>query len=261
MASTRTIHHPDGSLEIVRVLDDTALVSFAEWDPIAYESSIVWLEDIHEIPFVRFMLATNCETRTGKLLPQNNGRIFGYSKLTVDAPTNPNGFYTRRIFFRFAEDEINLHAPQGVIDPLTIAPGKRGDEFKKRHIPAVKRWRSKISDPRVEAAVQGRTESETRRNREALLGALIPPTGDPTLLNARQILIGRDRFSDVWLKNPTVSSQHCRLNFDSGMWAITDLGSTAGTWVNCEPIRPHEAVPLQSGDQIAVGGFQLKIEY
>ena len=261
MTQTRTIQHADGSVEIIRVLNDATLISFEEWDPIAYEASIVWLEDINQIDFVRFMLATTCETRTGKLIPQSNGRILGYSKLTVDAPTNPNGFYTRRIFFRFAGDDNCPHPPKDVIDPLTIAPGERGAELAKSRIPVLKRWRSKISDPRVEAAVQGRNEVETQRNREALLGALVPETGDPTLLNSRQLLIGRDRFSDLTLPNPTVSSQHCRLNFDSGMWSITDLGSTAGTWVNGAMIRAHEAVILNSGDRIAVGGFQVKIEY
>lgn len=261
MAQTRIIEHQDGSFEIVRVLNDATLVSFEEWDPIAYEASIVWLEDINQVDFVRFMLATKCETRTGKVIPKSHGRILGYSKLTVDAPTNPDGFYTRRIFFRFLDDDTCQQPPQGVIDPRTIAPGERGAELREKRIPLLKRWRSKVTDARVEAALQGHTESETRRNREALLGALIPRTGDPTLMTTRHLLIGRDRFSDLPLKNPTVSSQHCRLSFDSGMWSIIDLGSNAGTWVNNERIRPHDPVILQSGDQIAVGGFQLKIEY
>ena len=130
--ATRTIKYTDGRQEVVQVLDDGRLSNWSEDDPLAFEASIMWLEDASQLPFVRSKLVRNCKSRRGKLNIGGGGRIVGYSKLTSDAPVDPvTQRYTRRVFYlRSADCEskrpITPTSLDGAVDPKTVAPGKHG---------------------------------------------------------------------------------------------------------------------------------------
>ena len=72
------------------------------------------------------------------------------------------------------------------------------------------------------------------------------------------LTIGRSSSSDVYFDERTLSRQHARLEMNNGSWAITDLGSSNGTFVNGVAIR-NTAV-IQDGDQISLGSLLFKFD-
>ena len=64
------------------------------------------------------------------------------------------------------------------------------------------------------------------------------------------VCIGSASSSAIRLQDAAVSPQHCRIAVENGRFILTDLESTAGTFVNGMPVAQCE---LDSGDQIAVG--------
>jgi transcriptional regulator with GAF, ATPase, and Fis domain len=64
------------------------------------------------------------------------------------------------------------------------------------------------------------------------------------------VCIGSASSSAIRLQDAAVSPQHCRIAVENGRFILTDLESTAGTFVNGMPVTQCE---LDSGDQIAVG--------
>jgi Nif-specific regulatory protein len=64
------------------------------------------------------------------------------------------------------------------------------------------------------------------------------------------VCIGSASSSAIRLQDAAVSPQHCRIAVENGRFILTDLESTAGTFVNGMPVTQCE---LDYGDQIAVG--------
>lgn len=64
------------------------------------------------------------------------------------------------------------------------------------------------------------------------------------------IRVGRDASNDIIAAHASISSQHCVISFEQGIWWIQDLRSTNGTFVNGERVSK---VRLQAGDKILLG--------
>jgi hypothetical protein len=129
MINTRRISRPDGREEIVRILDDRLLDKWKRDNPLAFEKSIVWLRPLETLDFVRVATIRTAKSRRGPLHSLTGITILGYSKLTLDAPLNPQTrTYTRRIFYLTENDsELNANQfPKGALDPQTILPGVAG---------------------------------------------------------------------------------------------------------------------------------------
>ena len=74
-------------------------------------------------------------------------------------------------------------------------------------------------------------------------------------LAAARVLIGRESKNDVTLHDMNASRTHAELRRDpSGVWVLTDLGSTNGTFVNGREITTQ---PLSDGDRITIGVTNL----
>jgi hypothetical protein len=78
-----------------------------------------------------------------------------------------------------------------------------------------------------------------------------PTPGLRTQLQRRSVLMGRDPASDLPINDVEVSRRHARLIAQANGYAIEDLGSTNGTFVNEQRIRT--AVPLNPGDMVRLG--------
>ena len=75
-------------------------------------------------------------------------------------------------------------------------------------------------------------------------------------LNQDEITIGRSDDRTICLKDPTVSTLHCKLaRGENGGFVIADAGSTNGTKVNGKPLEGE--YELQSGDTVKIGAFDL----
>ncbi|HSC87503.1 MAG TPA: GGDEF domain-containing protein [Polyangiaceae bacterium] len=74
--------------------------------------------------------------------------------------------------------------------------------------------------------------------------------GRVRVLEATEILLGRAADADVWLADDGVSRRHARLVRHSGRYAVEDLNSANGTFVQGERILRHV---LEDGDQIQLG--------
>lgn len=81
------------------------------------------------------------------------------------------------------------------------------------------------------------------------------PLGMHELAHLSQALIGRDPSSQFHLNHPTVSWRHAEIVRHSGGFAIRDLDSSNGTFVNGQ--RVTEQVTLDFGDAIQIGPFKL----
>ena len=81
-----------------------------------------------------------------------------------------------------------------------------------------------------------------------------PGKGSRYLLNISS-MIGRSPESEIFLDDVTVSRKHALVTLtESHTFALKDLGSLNGTYVNGEPMVD---VALSSGDEIQVGKFHM----
>ena len=67
--------------------------------------------------------------------------------------------------------------------------------------------------------------------------------------------IGRGKDNDIVLDDVSVSSQHCRVRPEEGGFALHDLKSTNGTFVNERRVTRHA---LAEGDVIKLGETYLQ---
>ena len=77
--------------------------------------------------------------------------------------------------------------------------------------------------------------------------------------NSPIVICGRglNGKSDLSLDHPSVSRNHARIERKNDTHAIIDLESTNGTYVNANPLTPHKAYQLESGDLIQIGPYEL----
>ena len=77
------------------------------------------------------------------------------------------------------------------------------------------------------------------------------------ILTGDRIRLGRGSDNDVVLSDVSVSRYHAEIRRETGGWIIQDLKSTNGVELNRGPI---ERAPLQPGDHLGIGVFDLAVE-
>jgi two-component system cell cycle response regulator len=85
-----------------------------------------------------------------------------------------------------------------------------------------------------------------------------PDLGRRHLLERSELLIGRDESCDVCVPIDTISRRHCRISTRAEGVLLCDLGSTNGTWVDDEPLKPRSDRLLRSGQRVRVGAAIFK---
>lgn len=78
-----------------------------------------------------------------------------------------------------------------------------------------------------------------------------PGTGALIVLDQARVIVGRDPSCDLMIDDAEVSRRHARLIARNGGYAIEDLGSTNGTFINEQRIK--SVMPLKTGDSIRLG--------
>jgi len=105
-----------------------------------------------------------------------------------------------------------------------------------------------IIDPTVEPGVPGHRVNQ---------GHYVAPAGTEVQLPTEQdFTIGRKRqSSNLYLEYPDVSRAHAIIRYDQGegVFTITDVDSTNGTFLNEKQLTSYRAQMLFSGDQIRFG--------
>jgi len=92
-----------------------------------------------------------------------------------------------------------------------------------------------------------------------LYGEMLPVGGGDSIpLLKTTLTVGRRESSDIVLRFPNVSGNHCELALIEGCWSIRDLGSVNGTKVNGVRVRERQLFP---GDKIEISKHVYEISY
>jgi pSer/pThr/pTyr-binding forkhead associated (FHA) protein len=81
-----------------------------------------------------------------------------------------------------------------------------------------------------------------------------PNSGSRFLLDSETTTAGRHPSSDIFLDDVTVSRRHAEFVRSGDGFAVRDVGSLNGTYVNRERI---DETPLAGGDEVQVGKYRL----
>lgn len=123
-----------------------------------------------------------------------------------------------------------------------------------RTIPVVveettQRPRSEVSTE-VQRAIQ-----DLPPNNALLLVERGPDRGARYLLDTEKSTAGRHPKSEIFLDDITVSRHHCTFIRTENGFAIEDLGSLNGTYVN--RVLVDQTTPLRQGDEVQIGKFRM----
>lgn len=83
-----------------------------------------------------------------------------------------------------------------------------------------------------------------------------PNAGSRFLLDQAMTSAGRHPDSDIFLDDVTVSRRHAEFRRDVTEFAVVDVGSLNGTYVNRRRI---DAAPVRTGDEVQIGKFRLVV--
>jgi pSer/pThr/pTyr-binding forkhead associated (FHA) protein len=72
-----------------------------------------------------------------------------------------------------------------------------------------------------------------------------------------EVLVGRDRATDVRLPHPAVSLVHLRLSRKRGRVWVVDMGSKNGTFLDGLRLEPRRGAALAEGSRLSVGPFDI----
>ena len=73
-------------------------------------------------------------------------------------------------------------------------------------------------------------------------------------------IVGRDPSCDICVEDINISRQHFYITKENSQYFITDMGSSNGTYVDDQLLKPREPFPLKSGAVIAVLEIEMYFE-
>ena len=76
-------------------------------------------------------------------------------------------------------------------------------------------------------------------------------------IQGSRVTVGREDDNEIQLPHEKVSKHHAALLPAEGGWAIEDLGSTNGLFVNGKQVQ---RAALKHGDHVKIGPFELYFE-
>lgn len=94
--------------------------------------------------------------------------------------------------------------------------------------------------------------------RLSLLHPMDPVPAEYSLLKD-EVSLGRGEDNDVVIPHPSVSRAHARLMRRNGLYELTDLNSTNGTYVDEQPV--HGSVQVGNGSEVRLGDVRFVLRY
>ncbi len=118
------------------------------------------------------------------------------------------------------------------------------------------RQRRSRPPPRPSVADSATTRRSRRPPRELVIH---PPEGEPRVvpLEGEQVTLGRSDRVTVRLEDAYVSDEHAAIRPDGDGWAVRDLGSTNGTYLNGAKVT--QPTTVGAGDQLRVGKTRIEV--
>jgi pSer/pThr/pTyr-binding forkhead associated (FHA) protein len=89
------------------------------------------------------------------------------------------------------------------------------------------------------------------------LRLVLLPKGVALELDRPDMTLGRHSGADLRLPMPDVSRRHCRFTWSGGTWAVNDLASLNGVYVNGRAVQHAE---LKQDDLVRVGGTTFAVD-
>jgi hypothetical protein len=86
---------------------------------------------------------------------------------------------------------------------------------------------------------------------------LLPASGDPIEIEKDQTLLGRDPGCEVVLSDGSVSRRHARIERRDEVWAVVDLASANGTFLDSQRVAD---AGLRDGHELRLGAVAFKVE-
>src|SRR5690606_33739915 len=85
-----------------------------------------------------------------------------------------------------------------------------------------------------------------------------PQKGERVELRVPVVNVGRAEYNDLVIADPSVSTMHAKIQRRQGVWLLTDLGSTNGTFVDGELAAGD--MPLSPGGTLRFGEITVLFE-
>ncbi len=82
-------------------------------------------------------------------------------------------------------------------------------------------------------------------------------TKQEAVLPGYPVIIGKAPGSDILINDNGISRQHANIRLQNGQYAISDLGSLNGVYVNSRKVPAETACPLNHGDKVQLGRVKL----
>src|SRR2546421_594807 len=98
------------------------------------------------------------------------------------------------------------------------------------------------------------------KGRETIMSAVLKGPFGQVDLGPTPLTIGRTPGNQLVLAEPKVSSHHAEIRSQGQDYAIVDLGSTNGTFVNDQRLASNVPSMLRTGDTISIGDTRITYE-
>lgn len=73
------------------------------------------------------------------------------------------------------------------------------------------------------------------------------------------VIVGRSPKSDLVIPHDSISRNHCRIEVEKGIFYITDLGSSNGTFLDGQKVTPEQRTPFLTSSQLTLGKLDCEV--